>query len=219
LLDPCASAGSGTGETLNHPWKAVIAKIYGHAQSLPLDCESRSAVDWAAYFGKSINELEFFRRLPVSANPDEGFVGDVYGPWGNLPPLGYGVDAGPVARLLRTYGLSAHAYRGMSWNQLQAEAAAGRPVEVWVVGHIGYSAPVMLELGDGTVFRAARYEHTVLIVGYEGDKVYILDGAWRYAVSVNDFLRSWRVLNSMGIVRESLSDESICQSNTMELFP
>ncbi|MGW8250529.1 MAG: proprotein convertase P-domain-containing protein, partial [Anaerolineales bacterium] len=112
------------------PIQAQIYGISGRNQALPLDCESRSAVDWAAYFGYSIGELTFFNLLPHSDNPDKGFVGNVYDPWGNIPPKSYGVHAEPVAALLRSYGVTAYAHRPLSWDQLRAEIAAGRPVVV-----------------------------------------------------------------------------------------
>ena len=56
-------------------------------------------MDLAAYFGLGIDELEFFGRLPVSDNPEVGFVGDVNGRWGQIPPNAYGIHAEPVAAL------------------------------------------------------------------------------------------------------------------------
>jgi hypothetical protein len=51
----------------------------------------------AAYWGVFIGEAEFVRALPRSDNPHKGFVGDVNAAAGSLPPLGYGVYAGPIA--------------------------------------------------------------------------------------------------------------------------
>ncbi|MCK4451313.1 MAG: PD40 domain-containing protein, partial [Anaerolineae bacterium] len=76
--------------TPTFPAEANVTNISGRPQALPLDCESRSAVDWAAYFGVEIDELEFLYGLPQSDNPDEGFVGDVHGSWGQIPPHPYG---------------------------------------------------------------------------------------------------------------------------------
>jgi hypothetical protein len=66
-----------TPTPVNLPDSARIFNISGKDQALPLDCESRSAVDWANYFGTDIGEFEFLNRLPTSDNPDLGFVGDV----------------------------------------------------------------------------------------------------------------------------------------------
>ena len=48
------------------PAQVQIYGVTGRKQALPLDCESRSAVDWAAYFGYRIGELAFYSQLPHS---------------------------------------------------------------------------------------------------------------------------------------------------------
>jgi hypothetical protein len=134
---------------------------YGHRrkQQYALSCEARSAADWAAFFGFAVDEDEFLHRLPASDNPDFGFVGDVNGQWGQTPPSAYGVHAGPVAFLLRRYGMNAHAYKGLTWDHLRAQVAAGRPVIVWVVGHVERGKAVEYTAADGRTTIVARYEH------------------------------------------------------------
>ncbi|MBL8059019.1 MAG: LysM peptidoglycan-binding domain-containing protein [Anaerolineales bacterium] len=175
--------------------------VYGQGQALPLDCESRSAVDWASAFGYAINELEFFNGLPASDDPDLGFVGNVYGAWGQLPPAAYGVHAGPVAARLRAYGVKAQALRGATWPAIVNEIDAGRPVLVWVTGHVAdgqaylYVAP-----SSGNATTVAPFEHTVIVTGYDAETVTVLDGAGTYTRSLAQFLRSWGVLGNMAIV-------------------
>ncbi len=123
------------------PDEACISPIFGEQQSLPLSCEARAAADWANFFSVPIQEIEFQNRLPLSDDPDLGFVGDPNGVWGNIPPRAYGVHAGPVAALLRQYGLPAEARRFMTLDELKNEIAHGRPVIVWVVGHIVAGTP------------------------------------------------------------------------------
>ena len=181
------------------PPQAIINNVTGRNQALPLDCESRSAVDWANYFGRHINEIEFFNNLPVSDNPDVGFVGNVYGQWGQIPPNPYGVHAEPVAALLRAYGVTAYAHRPLSWDTLRAEIAAGRPVFVWIVGSIVNGAPVYYTPDDGLHTVVARYEHTVIVTGYTQSNVYYLNGDTIYSKSVSQFLDSWSALGNMAI--------------------
>ncbi len=201
------------------PGEGSITGIHGREQSLPLDCEARSAVDWAGYFGTGINELEFFNKIPVSDNPDQGFVGSVRGQWGNLPPNAYGVYAGPVAKLLRYYGVEAYAYRGLSWNQLRAEIAAGRPVIVWVVGHVWKSVAVTMTVTSGDTILAARLEHTVILIGYTDTMATVLDGAMKYSVPQSAFMASWNTLGNMGIVGRVLPARPDCAGEAGELFP
>ncbi len=176
--------------------------VSGRGQALPLDCESRSAVDWAGYFGAAIDELEFFGRLPVSDDPDSGFVGSVYGAWGQTPPGAYGVHADPIAALLNQYGVQARAAHGMSWEALQAEIDADRPVMVWVVGHVWNGTPVSYTApSNGHTTVVAAQEHTVIVVGYGADTVTLLDGWSTYTRTRADFMASWGVLGNMAIVR------------------
>lgn len=183
------------------PAEAVVDAIQGRGQRLPLSCESRSAADWAGYFGVAIDELTFLSQIPLSDDPDVGFVGDVRGSWGQTPPNDYGVHAGPVARLLEHYGLPARARRYMSLDDLRAEIAAGRPVIAWVVGHVeAGGTPIRYTAGSGRETIVAPYEHTVIVIGYSPDTITILDGARRYVRPLEVFVDSWGVLGNMGVV-------------------
>ena len=187
------------------PDQKIISGVNGKGQQLPLDCESRSAVDWANYFGKHIDELTFFHQLPHSDNPDKGFVGPVNGAWGQIPPNPYGVHAEPVAEVLRDYGLPAVARRSLSWDELRAEVAAGRPVIVWIIGSISLKgslmngAPVYYTPADGQHTVVAQYEHTVVVTGYTSSYVYYLNGSRIYQINSDKFLDSWSALGNMAI--------------------
>ena len=193
------------------PSEANITGISGRLQALPLDCESRSAVDWAAYLGVKIDELEFFYSLPQSDNPDKGFVGDVYGAWGQIPPHPYGVHAEPIAALLRTYGLDAQAVRNFSLDALRSEIASGRPVIIWVTGEVAWGTPVPYTASDGHSTIVARYQHTVMVIGYNKYEVRILDGARVYTRSWSDFERSWGVLGNMAVIERASQEKEPSQ--------
>ncbi len=183
------------------PEQAYIRGVKGRKQSLSLSCESRSAADLAAYWGVRIGEKKFLANLPRSANPDEGFVGNPNDVWGNLPPASYGVHAEPVAALLREYGVPAEARRGMKWTELQAEVASGRPVIVWVIGQLWGGNPVKYRAPDGKRAVVARYEHTMILVGYKPDRVYLVDAYTGQTRSypLATFLNSWKVLGRMAV--------------------
>jgi len=203
----CLEERGQTGEVLRGkgvpaPPDARIPGISGQRQSLPLDCEARSAVDWAAYFGVQIDELAFFHRLPRSDNPDRGFVGQGQGLGGQIPPNSYGVHAEPVAALLRTYGLDAQAVRNFSSDALRYEIASGRPVIVWVVGQVEAGTPLPYTASDGESTIVASGEHTVMVIGYNERGVEILDGAQVYPRPWGDFERSWAVLGNMAIIKQ-----------------
>lgn len=167
---------------------------------MPLSCEASSAVDWAAYFGVKINEKKFFDGLPSDDNPEVGFVGDVYGSWGQIPPNDYGVHAAPVAQRLREYGLNAKSVRNMTLEELKAEIAAGRPVILWVVGHVSRGTPVPYTASDGEETIVAKFEHTVIAIGYTESKIRVLDGSRKYYVYQGEFMKSWNVLENQAII-------------------
>jgi uncharacterized protein YvpB len=181
------------------PAQASVGPIYGEGQLLPLDCESRSAVDWAGFFGAYIDELSFFTSLQSSDNPDKGFVGDVNGLWGQIPPDDYGVHAEPIAARLRSHGLDAYAHRPLSWEELRYEIASGRPVMVWIIGSVYNGIPEYYTSSDGHLSVVARHEHTVVVTGYDQANVYFLNGSGIYARSVEQFLSSWSVLRNMAV--------------------
>jgi uncharacterized protein YvpB len=160
------------------------------------------ALDWAGYFGVYIDEFQFFNRLPESDNPDTGFVGNVYGTWGQVPPHDYGIHAEPVAALLRDYGLPAYAHKYLSWDALRAELAARRPVYVWVIGSVHNGIPQYYRASDSRLSLVARYEHTVQVIGYNETYVFILDGGTKYTRSIAEFLASWSALGNMAITTQ-----------------
>ena len=183
------------------PPEAHIVNVRGQKQAFPLSCEARAAATWAGYFGVQIDEETFMRQLPTSDNPDYGFVGDLNGPWGKIPPDGYGVHAWPVAAQLRVYGLNAYAHRNLKWDDVRRQIASGQPVIVWVVGHVEQGKAERYVSPTGLTITVARYEHTVLVIGYTEDNVEILDGKKTYTRPLEKFLESWAVLSNMAIVR------------------
>ncbi|NOH14041.1 MAG: LysM peptidoglycan-binding domain-containing protein [Chloroflexi bacterium] len=183
------------------PASAYISGLVGHAQQYPLSCESRSAVDLAAFWGVSVSETNFFNSLPQSDNPDKGFVGPVTGSWGQIPPNAYGVHAKPIAKQLKALGLKADWHKGLSWKDLRNEIAAGRPVIVWVIGGVWSGTGVSYTSNDGHTSTVAAYEHTMIMIGYDDSLVHLVDaGSGRtLTTSVSSFRNSWGVLDNMAV--------------------
>jgi uncharacterized protein YvpB len=185
-------------ETPAPPESAAVEDVAGRTQRHSLDCESQTASDLGVYFGVQIDALEFQKRLPVSDDPEEGFVGAYNGPPG-IPPNNYGVHAGPVADLLREYNLNAYAGKHLSFDELKVEIAANRPVMVWVVNSVVNGKPVSYTAKNGHTTTVAYLEHTVLLVGYDPDQVTIVDGSMTYHRTIDQFLASWGVLENMAV--------------------
>ena len=96
---------------------------------------------WRDYYDILIYQYNFQHELPLSDNPDLGFVGDANGPWGQVPPYAYGVHAAPVADLLQKYGLDVEGGKGYTLEQMKEKLAAGHPVIVWVIGNMEGGVP------------------------------------------------------------------------------
>lgn len=186
------------------PAQAYVSGFVGRAQQYSLSCESRSAVDVATFWGYSISETEFFNNLPSSDDPNQGFVGNVNDPWGYIPPASYGVHAEPVARLLRSYGLDARAEENLSWQDLQSEIAAGRPVIVWVIGSVWSGAPRYYTTQAGNSVLVANNQHTMTLIGYDQNSVQLVDALTGYTIthSIENFMASWGVLNNMAVLTD-----------------
>jgi LysM repeat protein len=198
------------GQAASLPESAFVPGLVGHAQGYSLSCESRSAVDWAAFWGVEIRESDFLANLPRSDNPDLGFVGNPNDLWGYLPPDSYGVHAKPVAKLLRNLGLQADDRNDMKWKELRAEIAAGRPVIVWVIGQMWRGYPQRYTDSQGRVATVAAYEHTMILVGYDPLQVQLVDAYTGQLVSypVSAFQESWSVLGNMAITGNGRAEAS-----------
>jgi len=184
------------------PAEHYIFNITGHRQYFSLGCEAATAKDWANYFGKDFNEFEFQYKLPLSDNPDLGFVGDVNAPWGQIPPYGYGVHAGPIADLLNVYGIPAAAHKSYTLEQIKAKVAANTPVIAWVIGNVVGGVPHEYTDSQGNTTIVAAYEHVVIVTGYSQTHVRYMSNGKFYDTPVDIFLNSWGVLGNMVVVDE-----------------
>lgn len=189
------------------PVSVYLKGVTSFRQSYPISCESRTAVDWAGFFGVQIYESDFQFALPLSDNPDKGFVGDVHDPWGQVPPYSYGVHAAPVATLLKEeYGLPARAAKNFSLENLKKELASGQPLIAWVIGNMvgGIPSEYIDQAGDKVI--VAAYEHTVIVTGYGKDHIRYMNNGNFFQVPVDTFLNSWGVLGNMVVYHKDAGD-------------
>jgi uncharacterized protein YvpB len=199
-LPPTQPAPTDPPQPIWPPEEAFVSGVPGHGMHYRLDCETRSAVDLAGFFGVGIDHETFLHSLPYTDDPETGYVGYYDDPAGSIPPNSYGVHAPPVASLLRAYGLNAVDWKWMSFERLQEEIASGRPAMVWVIGGVVNGTPVSYTAAStGNTTTVAAYEHTVLLVGYDPDYVYIQDGYKSYSRTHGQFLNSWGVLGNMAV--------------------
>lgn len=182
------------------PVSHYIWNIWGHRQYFPIGCEAAAADDWAKYFGVEVNEFNFQMRLPISDNPDLGFVGDVNSPWGQVPPYAYGTHAMPVAAVLREYyGLNAVGVKGFTISKLKEQITADKPVIVWVIGNCTWSEPYVYTDQSGNDVITAPYEHVIIVTGYNEEMIRYMNNGKFFDVPYESFERSWSVLENMVI--------------------
>ncbi len=196
------STPTSTPITLIIPESFYITNINGTGQYFALGCEASAAVDWANYFGVTIYEYNFQHELPLSDNPDLGFVGDAKGPWGQVPPYAYGVHAEPVAELLRQYGLPAVGGKGYTLEQIRGTLAQSKPVIAWVIGNMVGGVPAEYTDLQGNVSIVAAYEHVVILTGYDENTIRYLNNGRFFEVPNEVFLNSWGVLGNMAVFHE-----------------
>jgi uncharacterized protein YvpB len=193
------STTNPTPTEVSIPASHYIDGIYGMAQMTTLDCEMRSAVDWARALGISIDETEFISKLPFSDDPELGFVGEIDGEMGQFPPDGYGVYPPPIASVLREYGLNAQAVKNMTYEDLQREIANDRPVIVWIVNLPFEIDQTTYTASNGNTVPVARFEHTWIVTGYNLSTLTVVDSTWTYNVVLETFLERWAVLENRAI--------------------
>lgn len=192
------------------PDQAYISGVVGRAQQHTLSCETRSAVDVAAFWGVNFTENEFLKVLPKSKNPNDGFVGSVDDPWGYIPPASYGVHAAPIAKTLKKMGLKTRKFSNANANDLKEEIAAGKPVIVWVIGQMWPGTPRDYSPSKGETVTVAYHEHTMILTGYNKDYVQVIDSysGITQSYSWKTFLKSWAVLGNMAVVVDGKKDSA-----------
>ena len=182
------------------PMSAYVSGLKGTPQLYTLDCEAQASVDWAKYFGVKISETEFINRMPKSDDPESGFVGNINGPMGQLPPNDYGIHAAPIAALLKEYDLPAKAKRNWTFSGIKAEIAAGQPVIVWIVNMPFEIDSQQYTASNGNTTIVARFEHTWIITGYNASTVTVVDSEWTYNVNIDTFLERWEALGKQAVI-------------------
>ena len=201
-IPPTASSIPPASTPFFPPESHYIRDFVGNRQYYALGCESSAAVDLAWYYDVNIYQYDFQINLPISDNPDLGFVGDVNGPWGQIPPYAYGVHAAPVANLLNVYGVEVEGGKGYTLEDIKLAISRSHPVIVWVIGAMVYSEPVPYEDKSGNMTIVAPYEHVVILTGYDMDSVRYLNNGKYADVPTEVFLNSWGVLGNMAVFHQ-----------------
>ncbi|MBT2640261.1 MULTISPECIES: C39 family peptidase [unclassified Bacillus (in: firmicutes)] len=150
---------------------------------------------------EQIHKIPFRDTSYVRSNPYDGFVGDIY----TFSKSGYGVYHRPVAKLAENYlPGKVKDITGQSVNSVYELIDTGSPV--WVITNSSF-APLpeseftVWETNTGNV-KITYKEHSVLIVGYDEEYIYINDplaSEGYKAVPRTPFENAWVQMGSQAI--------------------
>jgi uncharacterized protein YvpB len=190
---------------LERPPLALILDTPLYRQEHSLSCESSAAAMAANYFGVAIRESDILHALPRHENPHLGFRGDVDGPYGGLSD--YGVYAEPIRQVLVGFGLDVEHLSG-GVKEIKQHIRGGRPVIAWVTYRLQAQSPRQVLLANPSsqsgiqAVTMVPYEHAVLVVGYNGDGLWVNDpyAGTRDFYAESDFDRSFAYLDNMALI-------------------
>jgi uncharacterized protein YvpB len=184
---------------LDKPPLALILDVPILKQEHSLSCESSAAAMAANFQGVAVSEQDILLSLPYHENPYEGFRGNIDGPHGGTDD--YGVYAAPVQQALAAKGLQVELLQGGT-DAIRAHIRQGKPVIVWITYEMQVQVPVQVTLTDGQTVTMVPFEHTVVVVGYNRDGLWVNDpyaGTQDFYLE-GDFARSFAYLGNMGLV-------------------
>ena len=174
----------------------VMLPVPNFAQTRNLSCEFAATHAATAAFGPGISEQTFIDSVPLSANPHNGYRGNVDGMWGNTDD--YGVYAGALVPVLNAHGYVGESFYSMGDTEtLKAHLNAGHPVVVW----LGFWGDTRERLNDDGQYSVFAGMHVVTAVGYDELGVYVMDPA-KGSIDHYDwatFSAMWSIVDGMGL--------------------
>ncbi|WP_394233785.1 C39 family peptidase [Niallia oryzisoli] len=183
----------------------IIINDVPHIQQMPelaRGCEVTSLAMLLQYAGVSVDKMTlaeeittvpFLDQYGLYGNPNEGFVGDIY----TFENSGYGVYHSPIAELAESYLPDRIVdLTGQSIDSVYQMIRNGSPV--WVIVNSRFNSLPEDEFQEwetesGDVQITYR-EHSVVVVGYDEDTVYINDPLAEEpytAISRENFEAAW----------------------------
>lgn len=189
---------------------------------LPNGCEITAMTSLLNYYGYPVDKVtlsnDFLAKEPFfkkngkiyGANPDVAFSGDP------ADAGGWFVYAPPTVLAAQTYVQSVSGQHravdltGLTRAELMDYVSRGIPVGVWVTRDLSlgnFSYGWYFE-SDDTYFKAATNLHCMVIHGFIGDKLYVMDpleGSMVY--DKETFLKSFESMGNRAMIVEAISDE------------
>lgn len=146
----------------------------------------------------SINKEE---TIWVGENPFKYFVGH---PTKGKSTGSYGCFAGPIVAALRNSGISCTDISGSSIDKIFSYIQQGKPVIIWCRANAAdLTQGVTWQYPDGNgEFTELVGEHCAVLIGYDGDYVYLNDPAVGKGVKQprGKFISNWNKLYNQAII-------------------
>jgi uncharacterized protein YvpB len=185
-----------------------------YRQAHALSCEEASLRMVLAKKGINVTDMDIVQRVGYKPSqrdkltnswddPAQMFVGDINGKMG---VTGWGVYAEPIARVARSYGLSAQAFNNVDAKFVAQQIYANKAVIIW--GALSSGSPDSWNTANG-VRQAPKNDHTMVVEGVVGaadnpDSFYIhnpLSGTVSYsAAKLNSYLGAYKNAINMVVV-------------------
>lgn len=176
---------------------------------LPRGCEVTSLAMLLQYNGVEVDKMQLaseIHRVPfeengLRGNPYEGFVGNMY----TKSEPGYGVYHQPIFKLAEQYApAKAVDLTGREISDIYKVVSSGSPV--WVIANVTFQplAEGSFETWDTSTgeVQITYYEHSVVVVGYDQNFVYINDPLAsnpRKGVPRAQFEQAWEQMGKQAI--------------------
>ena len=182
-----------------HGKQIVINGMPSVKQWYSLSCEYAAAAAVTLFWGgELVGQNHFISEVPSSPNPHLGYRGDIFGPFGGIQD--YGIYAEALVPTLERHGYDATVFYG-GVGRLKSEIDQGHPIVVWITA--GREArPVYRQTYEGNTFKLIPGEHTVVVYGYDGAGVYIMDvgDGGKYYTGWDSFLQRWSYFDQMSLL-------------------
>lgn len=200
----------------NKKKRSIILKapLVKQKPELPNGCEITALAMLLQFYGIAKDKMDLLPEIkkdPASlktdlkgniifwGNPNNGFVGDITG-----KGKGYGIYSGALFHLLHKYIPTGIDLTGRPFEELEKKVSDGIPVLVWTT--TTFTVPkqnqwLTWDSPSGPV-RATMLEHTVLLVGYDEQHVYVndpLSGRQKVRIEKQQFIETWQIMGKQAL--------------------
>lgn len=170
-------------------------------------CEVTSLAMVLNYYGLDVSKEELAEKIPkvpykndegIYGNPNEGFVGDIFG-----ENEGYGVYVEPIIELAEQYLTSSYEIKNLTekkFDEVLGQLALGTPI--WCITTVPMAPTDDMEIWkteEGEV-QISWNIHSVVLTGFDEKQVFVNDPyGEKTAVDLVDFRRAWEQMGSQAM--------------------